>query len=289
MAASNQRDASPGDSLFYAATSFWTDADMRSTYGVGRAYKFIVLHHTAGSKNGDLAQLTGPVSVHKYVTKSGERYHLLDDLHGAYGCGTDVQNKTNILGDPWTRNENIATLQVELENLGSEPFTDPQYQITAEWTANWCKKYGIPVDRQHILAHKEISKVKNDPNPTWDWNRFLSLVNAKMGGSSSTTSSTSSSASPTTEDMSGINFQAGDFGPGSTLGANVWVRARPSTNSSHVMTIAAQGTQIKFDGTAEDLDGKVIQGGTRWYHIKPGQTDGSGQQVRGWVHSKMIG
>jgi len=93
---------------------------------------------------------------------------------------------------------------------------------------------------------------------------------------------------PSTEDMSGISFQAGDFGPGATQWAGVWVRARPSRQSDHLMTLAAKGTLIKFDGSAEDLNGEVIQGGTRWYHIKPGQTDSSGQTLRGWVHSKMI-
>jgi hypothetical protein len=246
-----------------------------------------VIHHTAGAKPGDLAQLTGPVSVHKYVTKAGERFHLLDDIYGAYGCGTDPAYKTGILGDPWTKNENLATLQIEMENLGSEPFTDAQYQISAEWTANWCKKYNIPVDRKHIVGHKEISKIKTDPNPTWDWNRFLALVNALVN-KDTPKPQPSVSTSTGSDDMTGIDFKAYEFGPGQTQGVNSWIRSRPSLKSDHILTIAAQNTPIKFDGYAEDLEGATVKGSTRWYHIKPGQSDGTGQALRGWIHSKMI-
>ncbi|MEI6046432.1 MAG: peptidoglycan recognition family protein [Chloroflexota bacterium] len=282
MAASNQHDALPEDSVAYAATSFWTDAEFQSNFGVGRAYKFIVIHHTVGAKAGDLAQLTGPVSVHKYVTKSGERFHLLDDIYGAYGCGTEPANKTGILGDPWTKNENLATLQIEMENLGQEPFTDAQYQVAAEWTANWCKKYGIPVDRKHIVGHKEISRAKVDPNLTWNWDRFLALVNSLVAPQPTAEAPTEP------EDLSGTNFKAYEFGPGETQGTNSWVRAKPSLHSDHILTIAAKNTSIKFDGFAEDLEGAKVKGSTRWYHIKPGQTDGKGQALRGWIHSKMI-
>lgn len=181
MAYQNSKDALPGDSIQYAATGYWTPEAL-ARQGCPRSHKFVVIHHTAGSKPGDLAQLTGPASVHKYVTKAGERFHLLDDIWGAYGCGTNPEHKTYRLGSPCSINENSCTLQIELENLGNgrDPFTEKQYQIAAEWTAHWCKRYGIPATRDFIVAHYEIATNKNDPAKNFDWNKFIALVQSKL-------------------------------------------------------------------------------------------------------------
>ena len=37
-------------------------------------------------------------------------------------------------------------------------------------------KYGIPIDRQHIIGHDEINDYKSDPGPAWDWDRFIELA-----------------------------------------------------------------------------------------------------------------
>jgi N-acetyl-anhydromuramyl-L-alanine amidase AmpD len=181
MQTQNSRDALPGDNTDYAATGYWTDAEFRARYRTGRAYDYVVIHHTAGSKRGDLATLTTTASVHKYVTKNGERYHLLDDAYGAWGCGTLDQFKTGIFGQVYSQNENIPTLQIELENLGNgqDPFTDAEYEIAAEWTAHWCVKYGIPVTRQRIVGHYEIATNKSDPAKNFDWDKFMALVESK--------------------------------------------------------------------------------------------------------------
>jgi len=150
-------------------------------YGTGRACRYVVIHQTEGERATDLAILTGSLSVHKYVTKTGQRYHLLDDEFGAYGCG--VQNpahKTYLLGELFSLNENLATLQIEMENWGYEEFTPAQYQASASWTAHWCQRYGIPVSREFILGHNQLNKLKNDPNQAWDWERFLALVKAEI-------------------------------------------------------------------------------------------------------------
>lgn len=173
----NTRDALPGDSIEYSATSFWTEAAFQERYSVGRAFKYIIIHQTEGHREIDLSILTGPLSVHKYVTKNGERFHLLDDEFGAYGCGVhDPANKTYLLGELYSRNENLSTLQIEMENFGYEEFTGPEYEASAIWTAHWCRRYQIPVNRQHILGHRELNKMKKDPSDLWNWDRFLKMV-----------------------------------------------------------------------------------------------------------------
>ncbi len=181
----NIKDALPGDSTEYSATSFWTEKAFQERYGTGRDFQYIIIHQTEGHKEIDLSILTGPLSVHKYVTKKGERYHLLDDEFGAYGCGVhDPANKTYLLGELFSRNENLATLQIEMENFGHEDFTLPEYEASAIWTANWCRRYNIPVNRRHILGHRELNKQKRDPSDRWDWDLFIQMVKNCLAASS---------------------------------------------------------------------------------------------------------
>jgi peptidoglycan hydrolase-like protein with peptidoglycan-binding domain len=39
------------------------------------------------------------------------------------------------------------------------------------------RRYGIPVDRAHIVGHNELPGTDHsDPGPTWNWNYYMSLV-----------------------------------------------------------------------------------------------------------------
>lgn len=58
-----------------------------------------------------------------------------------------------------------------------QDFTDAMYAASARLTAGICARYGIPVDRKHILGHVEVPGTDHtDPGPHWDWDRYLELV-----------------------------------------------------------------------------------------------------------------
>ena len=40
-------------------------------------------------------------------------------------------------------------------------------------------KYNIPVDRNHIIGHYQITTYKTDPGPAFPWDEFLKRVNAR--------------------------------------------------------------------------------------------------------------
>jgi N-acetyl-anhydromuramyl-L-alanine amidase AmpD len=51
------------------------------------------------------------------------------------------------------------------------------YAASARLTAATCRRYGIPVDRKHILGHVEVPGTDHtDPGPHWDWDRYIRLV-----------------------------------------------------------------------------------------------------------------
>lgn len=156
----------------------------------------------------------------------------------------------------------------------------------------------------HVIVLKGLTAdnhfVVNDPfwgsDKIYSWNDFSPVVWMGIFGkplSVATPAPTPTPVQPTnpsntTDDLSGIDLHSGDFGPGQTQAAGSWVRARPSFQSDHILTIVAKGTLVMFDAYAEDLQGTPYQGKTRWYHIKPGQKDASGQVLHGWIHSQMI-
>ena len=88
-------------------------------------------------------------------------------------------------------------LGIEHEGFANNPawYTEAQYQASALLTRYLCDKYGIPKDRNHIIAHgehlnpawrswmaanwPEIDTTCNthyDPGPNWDWTHYLALV-----------------------------------------------------------------------------------------------------------------
>jgi N-acetyl-anhydromuramyl-L-alanine amidase AmpD len=57
--------------------------------------------------------------------------------------------------------------------------TDAQYRSSAQLVCAIARRYGIPTDRAHIIGHNEVrGSDHSDPGPTWNWNYYMSLVNA---------------------------------------------------------------------------------------------------------------
>jgi N-acetyl-anhydromuramyl-L-alanine amidase AmpD len=59
------------------------------------------------------------------------------------------------------------------------PHTIAQYRSSALLVCAIARRYGIPTDRGHIVGHNELrGSDHSDPGPTWNWNYYMSLVNA---------------------------------------------------------------------------------------------------------------
>ncbi len=169
-------------------SQFFFDSSALAQAGVERPRDnlFIVLHHSAGVEASDIPWLTtrGQVSVHRYVSQAGTRYQLVRDENAAWGCAVGAQFEfvPPRLGTRWASNENCPTLQIEMENRGHDPFSDPQYEAAADWTAAWVQAYGIPADRHNIVGHRELTRspAHQDPNDQWDWARLMAAVQTRL-------------------------------------------------------------------------------------------------------------
>lgn len=77
------------------------------------------------------------------------------------------------------RDFNDRSIGIEHEGFVDRPenFTEEMYRSSARLTAHICKRYDIPVDREHIIGHHEVPGADHtDPGRHWDWKRYLRYV-----------------------------------------------------------------------------------------------------------------
>jgi hypothetical protein len=77
----------------------------------------------------------------------------------------------------WTYN--TQSIGIEHEGWVSDAswYTDAMYRASAALTRNVCLKYGIPMDRSHIIGHSEVpGATHTDPGQYWNWTYYMQLV-----------------------------------------------------------------------------------------------------------------
>ncbi|MEU1589553.1 N-acetylmuramoyl-L-alanine amidase [Micromonospora sp. NPDC005710] len=143
-------------------------------YQAGRSSRIttVVVHVTQGSYAGTVSWFQNPsagVSAH-YVVKSsnGEITQMVREGDTAYHA----------------RSANPYAVGIEHEGFVDNPawFTDAMYRSSAALTRYLCEKYGLPKSRTAIKGHNELpGNDHTDPGPNWNWNYYISLVNAGGG------------------------------------------------------------------------------------------------------------
>lgn len=86
---------------------------------------------------------------------------------------------------------NAKSIGIEHEGFLIDPgtwYTEAMYHSSARLVRYLAAKYGIPLDRQHILGHDNvpgptasyIRGMHTDPGPYWDWAHYLELAGAPV-------------------------------------------------------------------------------------------------------------
>ncbi|MFD0428833.1 N-acetylmuramoyl-L-alanine amidase [Streptomyces zhihengii] len=102
-----------------------------------------------------------------------------------------VENK-NIAWHAGNWTANMHDIGIEHEGYAIKAgswYTEPQYESSAALVKFLAAKYGVPLDREHIVGHDEVpgqldDKVAGmhwDAGPYWDWNHYMSLLGAPTG------------------------------------------------------------------------------------------------------------
>ncbi|GAA0969677.1 N-acetylmuramoyl-L-alanine amidase [Acrocarpospora macrocephala] len=129
-------------------------------HGPQPAVRGIVCHHTAGpAAGGDYPSLA--------VVRSG-RPGLAGPL-SQFGLGRSGRIYVIAAGRCWHNapstsglHTNSASIGIEAENNGSQPWPEPQLDAYRRLCAELCKEYGLPASA--VKAHREVNRGKPDPH-----------------------------------------------------------------------------------------------------------------------------
>lgn len=129
-----------------------------------RKPNFIIIHHTA---QDSLAQtiktftlVKTKVSAHYVIADDGRVVQMLNDYLRAWHGGNSSWGKNTDI--------NSASIGIELDNNGSEPFSEPQITSLMALIAKLKYDYNIPT--QNIIGHSDIAPTrKYDPSALFPW------------------------------------------------------------------------------------------------------------------------
>ena len=132
-----------------------------------RKPNFVILHHTAqNSCNETVSTFTKEhtqVSAHYVICKDGMVFHMLNDYLRAWHAGASKWGSVTDI--------NSASIGIELDNNGSEPFSAAQLNTLLGLLADLKKAHNIPA--ANFIGHGDIAPTrKTDPNVHFPWKQL---------------------------------------------------------------------------------------------------------------------
>jgi hypothetical protein len=139
--------------------------------------KYIIIHDTEGSYDSAISTFQNPASYvsANYVIRSSD------------GAVTEMVRPRDVSWGAGDWYVNMHAINIENEGFaaqGATWYTKALYSSCAALVRYLAARYGIPLDRRHILGHEDVpgptdyytSKQHWDPGPFWNWNHFMALV-----------------------------------------------------------------------------------------------------------------
>lgn len=141
----------------------------------------IVIHDTESSYDAAITtfEQAGGAAAH-YVMRSSD------------GAVTQMVPTKDLAFHAGNYSTNMHSIGIEHEGYaahGATWYTEAQYEATADLVKYLAARFGIPLDREHIIGHDNVAGPKSslvsgmhwDPGPGWDWNHFMNLLGVHTG------------------------------------------------------------------------------------------------------------
>ncbi len=146
-----------------AGLNFATDWVGTTNFSL-RKPNFVVIHHTAqNSCDQTLKTFTLPrtqVSAHYVICREGFVYHMLHDNLRAHHAGLGKWGNVSDI--------NSSSIGIEIDNNGSEPFTDAQMNSLIQLLDRLKKAYNIP--QTNFIGHMDWAPGRKvDPSRLFSW------------------------------------------------------------------------------------------------------------------------
>jgi N-acetylmuramoyl-L-alanine amidase len=132
-----------------------------------RRPNFIIIHHTTDHSNEEaLRTLTSPVlgvSAHYLIGRDGKLVQLVDERQRAWHAGISWWGGQTDM--------NSASIGIELDNDGEEPFADAQIKALIRLLDHLRARYRIPA--ANVLGHGDVAPGRKvDPSARFPWERL---------------------------------------------------------------------------------------------------------------------
>ncbi len=142
--------------------------DVRPSPNFGeRRPNFVILHHTTNdTAERAVGTLTNPlkqVSAHYLIARDGGIIYLVDEKPRAWHAGDSYWGGH--------RDINSASIGIELDNNGREPFAEPQIMALLALLADLKTRWNIPT--ANFLGHGDVAPGRKvDPSAWFPWRRL---------------------------------------------------------------------------------------------------------------------
>jgi len=138
----------------------------------------IVIHDIEGSAATGISDFQNPAwkaSAHYVVSKTGQVTQMVAEKDVAWHAGN------------W--DYNTRSIGIEHEGYAYIPYTytTAEYKASAQLIASICSRWGVPMDRQHVIGHYQVPDPNHpgqfggeshhtDPGPYWNWTSYMNMA-----------------------------------------------------------------------------------------------------------------
>ena len=159
----------------------WVPAAPTNFTGANRAHDYpidmIVIHDIEGSYSSAITAFQNP-------SRHGSAHYVIS----SHGAVTEMVSEKNIAWHAGNWDYNTRSIGIEHEGYASKNlYTIPEYRTSAELAGSICSRWGVPIDRAHIIGHYQVPDPNNpglfggtdhhtDPGPYWNWPYYISLA-----------------------------------------------------------------------------------------------------------------
>jgi N-acetyl-anhydromuramyl-L-alanine amidase AmpD len=154
-----------------ASTSNYSLADRPHDYPID----MIVIHDIEGSYANAIKMFQDPArkaSSHYVISYHGQVTQMVAEKNIAWHAGN------------WDYNTRAIGIEHEGYAYTQGLYTIPEYRASAEVIATICSRWGVPMDRKHVIGHYQVPDPNHpglfgginhhtDPGPYWDWNYYI--------------------------------------------------------------------------------------------------------------------
>ncbi|HEY6876339.1 MAG TPA: N-acetylmuramoyl-L-alanine amidase [Candidatus Dormibacteraeota bacterium] len=167
-----------------ATSPCWVPADPSNYSVANRGHDYpidmIVIHDIEGSYGSAIQAFRQPgygASAHYVVSYGGDVTQMVMEKDIAWHAGN------------W--DYNTRSIGIEHEGFAWTPglYTTAEYNASAQIAAAICSRWGVPLDRSHVIGHSEVPDPNNpnlfggsdhhtDPGPYWNWTYYMAQAQA---------------------------------------------------------------------------------------------------------------